>query len=62
MKIVICTQSYKGAESKRAFIKHDLCKIHKFVKEMEDLGWYDIDVFTVDQAMFEELKLTTERQ
>ena len=31
MKLIIATQTYKGAETERAFIKEDSSKYHKFM-------------------------------
>lgn len=61
MWIVIGTQTNKGIEKNRAFIKKSGKSIKTFEKELINLGW-KTQTFEVDSIFYNRLELTTERK
>lgn len=62
MRLIIATQKHEGQEIKRAFIKEDHSKYRKSMNELSMLGWYDIQCIEVDNIMYNQLELSSERK
>jgi len=61
MYLLIMEQEYKGVKTKRCFIKETLRKAITQVDSMKQIGWKYINIVEVDQIMYKELQLKTDR-